>query len=539
MKLQPVMLLLLLFTTVSLLQEARAQYGNTKYGEEALISNTSGAYNTANGYRALYANTTGSNNTAIGVLALGSGNTTGSYNTAIGVYALNNNSSGAFNTATGFGTLTSNSSGARNTASGHGALYSNTTGSYNTASGYQSLYKNTTGNYNTAKGYTALSANTTGSSNTACGHGALYLNNSGYSNTASGYTALRGNTTGYSNMAAGAFALNKNTTGSKNTASGQGALLNNTTGANNTALGSSAGSVSNYNNSTFIGYNTTASPDLDNVTVIGNGAAATASNQVRVGNSAIISIGGKVGWSTLSDGRFKYNIKNDVPGLSFINKLRPVTYSLDIAEIDKASGAASQSFTDGITGTPAAATEKHTGFIAQEVEKAAEEIGYDFSGVDKPKNDRDFYGLRYSEFVIPLVKAVQEMDAANKKKDEKINRLEEELAELKHMVLELKGGTNTNSHKSAVIHSSAYLEQNRPNPSAGSTLIRYYLPSDAKSAKIVIMDARGAVIKSVSLNNTGNGQVTLNGGFLAAGIYTYSLWVAGKQADSKQMVVTR
>ena len=35
-------------------------------------------------------------------------------------------------------------------------------------------------------------------------------------------------------------------------------------------------------------------------------------------------------------------------------------------------------------------------------------FGYDFSGVDKPKNDKDFYGLRYAEFTVPLVKAVQE-----------------------------------------------------------------------------------------------------------------------------------
>jgi hypothetical protein len=50
---------------------------------------------------------------------------------------------------------------------------------------------------------------------------------------------------------------------------------------------------------------------------------------------------------------------------------------------------------------------KMTGFIAQEVEQAANEIEYDFSGVDAPKND-DLYGLRYVEFVVPLVKAVQE-----------------------------------------------------------------------------------------------------------------------------------
>jgi predicted RNase H-like nuclease (RuvC/YqgF family) len=54
------------------------------------------------------------------------------------------------------------------------------------------------------------------------------------------------------------------------------------------------------------------------------------------------------------------------------------------------------------------AQELQIGFIAQDVEKAADEIGFDFHAVDKPKNENDFYGLRYSEFVPVLVKAIQE-----------------------------------------------------------------------------------------------------------------------------------
>jgi cell division protein FtsB len=31
--------------------------------------------------------------------------------------------------------------------------------------------------------------------------------------------------------------------------------------------------------------------------------------------------------------------------------------------------------------------------------------------VDAPKNENDYYGLRYGDFVVPLVKAVQEQQA--------------------------------------------------------------------------------------------------------------------------------
>jgi regulator of replication initiation timing len=64
----------------------------------------------------------------------------------------------------------------------------------------------------------------------------------------------------------------------------------------------------------------------------------------------------------------------------------------------------------------------------------ARDINYDFSGVDKPKNENDFYSLRYAEFVVPLVKAVQELAAENSKLrafNEKLNaRLSKVEAEL-------------------------------------------------------------------------------------------------------------
>ena len=51
---------------------------------------------------------------------------------------------------------------------------------------------------------------------------------------------------------------------------------------------------------------------------------------------------------------------------------------------------------------------RRTGFIAQEVEKAADETGFNFDAVKRPQNDKDHYSLSYEEFVVPLVKAVQE-----------------------------------------------------------------------------------------------------------------------------------
>jgi predicted RNase H-like nuclease (RuvC/YqgF family) len=79
----------------------------------------------------------------------------------------------------------------------------------------------------------------------------------------------------------------------------------------------------------------------------------------------------------------------------------------------------------------ASSTSTYTGFIAQEVEAAANKISYNFSGVDKPKNDGDTYSLRYAEFTVPLVKAVQELSTEN-------TQLKSDLAELKKQIEELK-----------------------------------------------------------------------------------------------------
>src|SRR6266536_2700064 len=260
---------------------------------------------------------TGKSNTATGQYALYS-YTWGGYNTANGAEALYSNTSGVGNTATGTVALRWNTTGEFNTATGIGALYSNR-GSYNTANGSYALYYNTTGFDNTANGSYALSGNTTGSYNTANGSDALFSQNTGYYNTANGYQALYRNTTGY-----------------KNTANGSNALYENTTGNYNTAIGDGAGSLNDNNaRCTFIGVDADQDviTDFFNSTALGNTSRITASNQVRIGNILITSIGGYEPWTNLSDARFKKNVKENVPGLVFINQLHAITYTIDVTNL--------------------------------------------------------------------------------------------------------------------------------------------------------------------------------------------------------------
>jgi hypothetical protein len=569
---------------------------NSAFGGRALFSNTTGLLNTAIGNTALTANTTGSENTAVGSSALGR-NVNGSYNSALGSQSLVNNINGENNTACGSFSLAFNKSGHQNTACGSFSLINNTIGNYNAAFGSHSLYNNTEGSSNTALGVFSLFSNTTGWGNTATGYNSLYSNNEGVWATAYGYESLEQNTIGYlnsafgvralvnntvgnSNTAIGSHALYSNTigggnsafgdaalfnnTGSLNTAVGFGALLQRLDGSNNTGIGTNAGNMIEPSSCTMLGARTSGNAFLTNATAIGYNAFVFEGNQVVVGNTFVSSIGGYANWSNFSDGRYKSNIKEDVPGLNFITQLRPVTYTLNIDGIEQTIKAAIPEVNsvleipslNGLKPPPTISRDKvksepteqelkgrqdkakvvYTGFVAQEVEKLAKEINYDFSGVDAPVSENGFYSLRYGDFVVPLVKAVQELNKKNEELEQRIQKLEALLSNNEESFLNNKTDKKSNE---TVYLSSARLEQNSPNPSKTSTIIRYFLPDEVSSASVVISDMKGKIIKTISLKTKGSGQININTALLTSGTYSYSLLIDGKQIDTRRMTIAR
>jgi len=548
-------------------------YQNTAVGATALYSNTTGGYNVACGLGALFANTSGFNNTGVGQHALFSNttgnsntatgfnslalNTTGSDNTAHGFKALDQNSTGVSNTAIGEQALYSNYDGYQNAALGNNALYSNTSGGYNSAVGVDALHANTTGFNNTAIGQRSLYANSTGGSNTATGMNCLYLNTTGsenvgngyqalyssitgwentaigyqalFSNTGSGNTAngshtLYANTTGFSNEASGAYALYFNTTGTNNTGDGNNALYNNSTGDYNTGLGEEAYFIAgNLSNTTCVGYF--------------SGAIASASNRIEIGNFNVNWIGGQVGWSTFSDGRIKDNVREDIPGLAFINKLRPVSYNINTHKENEMMYKGKQPEGDW-DGKYDIEKTRFTGFIAQEVEQAAAESKYDFSGVVKPTNENDLYSLRYSDFVVPLVKAVQELAAQNDSLKTRITKLE---------TAQSSTGSSTSPNSNDGFAKISFdgssqmtlLGQNIPNPFDNSTLIPFRIPKDCHDASIMIVNSSSSEVVSVIPISCNEDHVSIDAGTLASGSYSYSLYVNGKMVDTKSMVIAK
>lgn len=547
------------------------------YAGRGYLGGATGIDNTYIGALAGYSTESGSDNTCTGWHA-GGGIYTASYNSAYGHGAMSGNQSGEYNSVYGWnaapgGNYSNNSVfgaeagigltiGGNNNLFGYRAGYNLTTGAYNIFMGSNSGHSNDTGNHNVFIGHYAGNSNTSGAANVAMGTGALQNNTTVNGNTAIGFQALYTNTTGNGNTGTGIYALFNNSTGTYNSGYGQEVLKNNGTGAYNVGLGYIAGYTNTAgSNNTFIGKGADANANnYGNATALGAGAIVTTNNMVRIGNTTVATVQGQVAYST-SDGRFKENIQENVKGLEFINKLRPVTYTMNT---EAADDFIIQNFPDSIKaihkqGLDYAGSSAivHAGLIAQEVEQVSQQVGFNSSIVHHPANATDPYAVAYAELVVPLVKAVQELskqneslDSANTAKDAKLQAIEDLLNNLTNQISSCcqqskSIGNNTTEETQSLVRSQnvelsnkniVVLNQNVPNPFAEQTTIAYNLPENTDRAQIIFLEQNGKLIKTVELTEKGGGKLNVFANDLSNGTYTYSLIVDGQTIETKKMV---
>lgn len=308
--------------------------------------------------------------------------------------------------------------------------------------GTQAGYLGLTSSYTTTFGIgakatyqsTALGA----SANANSGNQAVAI---GYAATASGFRSIAIGSSAYSNSSQNeAIAIGYNTEVDtyQGIAIGSGA----STSSGNATLAVGVNAKATGYQATAIGNDATAT--AQNSTAIGNGASVSNANYISIGNTSVTAIRGQVNFTTYSDGRFKTNVKEDVRGLDFILKLRPVTYNWDIHKFNAYTRGGEYTITN-IAYNPdeeEAIRKKesitYTGFIAQEVEQAAKNVHFNFSGVLKPVNNKDAYSLSYAEFVVPLVKSVQELNEQNQQLSKRLNEQQQLIENLIKEVNELK-----------------------------------------------------------------------------------------------------
>jgi len=140
-------------------------------------------------------------------------------------------------------------------------------------------------------------------------------------------------------------------------------------------------------------YNSGASQWVFGMNTIG--AFAVYINPVVGGNYGVYLTAGGTSWTANSDERLKDITGNIENALDSVNSLRAVKYTLKADEQEHKT--------------------KRVGLIAQDVEKVLPEV------VDT--NENGYLGVRYSEIVPLLVKAIQELKAINDTQAETINAL--------------------------------------------------------------------------------------------------------------------
>ena len=99
------------------------------------------------------------------------------------------------------------------------------------------------------------------------------------------------------------------------------------------------------------------------------------------------------------------------------------------------------------------------------------------------------------DFVVPLVKAVQELSAKNDSLQKQNEDLEKRMEKLEAMI-NVQQSSTLNYQQQNITLSSASIEQNIPNPFNHTTIINYTLPQKFSSAQIIIIDNSGKIFEA-------------------------------------------
>lgn len=266
------------------------------------------------------------------------------------------------------------------------------------------------------------------SNNIAIGSGALdslIEDISFQENIAIGQNAGQDITTGDKNVLIGKSAGIELITGTKNVAIGRSVLTDMTSGGNNVAIGDLALGKNNVDDNVALGtqslrfkQDTSDNTDLFNCSGLGAFAAVSASNQVQLGDSSTTTFAyGAV--QDRSDARDKADIEDSGLGLDFINKLRPVSFKWDMRDDYKEINDEGETVRIEKDGSKKR-SRLHYGVIAQELKAVIDDVGIDFGGFQdhsKSEGGCDVLSVGYTEFIGPLIKAVQELS-------ERISKLE-------------------------------------------------------------------------------------------------------------------
>jgi hypothetical protein len=159
---------------------------------------------------------------------------------------------------------------------------------------------------------------------------------------------------------------------------------------------------------------------------------------------------------------------------------------------------------------------KHYGLIAQDLQELYPDLVYE--------GDDGYLSINYTGIIPLLIQSLKELKTEI---DELKSSGSPETKSAHVATALLPGGTGT-----------AVLYQNAPNPFSVQTNIRFELPNTVQNAELHICNMTGTLLKTIKVNQRGEGNVTISANEFAAGMYLYSLVIDGRIVDTKQMLLT-
>lgn len=217
-----------------------------------------------------------------------------------------------------------------------------------------------------------------------------------------------------------------------------------------------------------------------------------------------------------SDGRLKENVKNINNALFIVKKLQGIQYDYKMSTYIKDT----TNITNNLKRNIDRSRKNYLGFIAQDVYKVLPQVVTldDSTGL---------YSMDYSKIIPVLVEAIKEQQT-------QIEVLQKQV--VKTSTLKSASATTDVTTTTTEV---ASLSQNAPNPFNQSTVIGYYLPESIQNAMLNIYDMNGVQIKTKSIIQKGQGNITIDGAELRPGMYYYTLIADGKEVDTKKMILTQ
>lgn len=195
-------------------------------------------------------------------------------------------------------------------------------------------------------------------------------------------------------------------------------------------------------------------------------------------------------------------------------------------------------------------------FIRTGNRRAELNFGHDSgNGSTLGDTDEKMLTLEYSGLSVVAIAAIQELleqqrkenanlRSENREMKSQVSQLSDRLDHLEQRLSRSSQTAETTTHSKLEdigmqIDDRPLLAQNAPNPFRQQTSIQYYIPKTVTRAEIVVFDQNGKKVRTFVLDQAGYGKVTLKGGALPAGNYTYALQLDGALWRSLPMVLTQ